>query len=79
MVAVLVLYKVAIHSHNIRRAAKNHLQVSSANNIFRLKTFSCRAPKLWIDLPSELLEIESVLKFITSVNDLFQKILTARM
>ena len=39
MVAVLVLYKVAIHSHNTRGAAKNHLQLSSANNNFGLKTF----------------------------------------
>ena len=52
---------------------KNHLQLSSANNKFGLKTFACRAPKLWNDLPSQLLEIESLLKFKTSVNDFFQK------
>ena len=75
MVAVLVLYKVAIHSHNTRGAAKNHFQLSSANNKFGLITFASRAPKLWIDL----FEIESVLKFKTSVNDFIQKILTARM
>ena len=61
------------HSHNTRGAAKNHLQLSSANNKFGLKTFACRAPKLWNDLPSQLLEIESLLKFKTSVNDSFQK------
>ena len=38
------------HSHNTRGAAKNHLQLSSANNKFGLKTFACRAPKLWNDL-----------------------------
>ena len=59
------------HSHNTR-AAKNHLQLSSANNKFGLKTFACRAPKLWNDLSSQLLEIESLLKFKTSVNDFFQ-------
>ena len=42
---------------------KNHLQLSSANNKFGLKTFACRAPKLWNDLPLQLLEIESLLKF----------------
>ena len=52
---------------------KNHLQLSSANNKFGLKTFACRAPKLWNDLPLQLLEIESLLKFKTSVNDFFQK------
>ena len=61
------------HSHNTREAAKKHLQISSANNKFRLKTFACRAPKLWNDLPSQLLEIESLLKFKTSVNDFLQK------
>ena len=61
------------HSHNTRGAAKNHLQLSSANNKFGLKTFACRAPKLWNDLPLQLLEIESLLKFKTSVNDFFQK------
>ena len=61
------------HSHNTRGAAKNHLQLSSANNKFALKMFACRAPKLWNDLPSQLLEIESLLKFKTSVNDFFQK------
>ena len=60
-------------SHNTRGAAKNHLQLSSANNKFGLKTFACRAPKLWNDLPLQLLEIESLLKFKTSVNDFFQK------
>ena len=50
------------HSHNTRGAAKNHLQLSSANNKFGLN-----------DLPSQLLEIESLLKFKTSVNDFFQK------
>ena len=54
------------HSHNTRGAAKNHLQLSSANNKFGLKTFACRAPKLWNNLPSQLLEIESLLKFKTS-------------
>ena len=39
------------HFHNTRGAAKNHLQLSSANNKFELKTFACRAPKLWNDLP----------------------------
>ena len=29
------------HSHNTRGAAKNHLQLSSANNKFGLKTFAC--------------------------------------
>ena len=57
------------HSHNTRGAAKNHLQLSSANNKFGLKTFACRAPKFWNDLPLELLEIESLLKFKTSVNE----------
>ena len=61
------------NSHNTRGAAKNHLQLSSANNKFGLKTFACRAPKFWNDLPSQLLEIESLLKFKTSVNDFFQK------
>ena len=61
------------HSHNTRGAAKNHLQLSSANNKFGLKTLACRAPKLWNDLPLQLLEIESLLKFKTSVNDFFQK------
>ena len=28
------------HSHNIRGAEKKHLQISSANNIFGLKTFA---------------------------------------
>ena len=60
------------HFHNTREAAKKHLQISSANK-FRLKTFACRAPKLWNDLPSQLLEMESSLKFKTSVNDFFQK------
>ena len=50
------------HSHN-RGTAKNHLQLSSANNKFGLKTFACQAPKFWNDLLSELLEIESLLKF----------------
>ena len=40
------------HSHNTRGAAKNHIQLSSANN-----KFASRAPKLWNDLyiyiPSE--------------------------
>ena len=49
------------HSHNTREAANKHLQISSANiyiyNKFGLKTFACRAPKLWNDLqaPSQLL------------------------
>ena len=45
------------HSHS-SRAAKNHLQLSSANNKFGLKTFACWAPKLWNDIRSQLLEIE---------------------
>ena len=63
------------HSHNTRGAAKNHLQLSSANNKFGLrKRLPVEgAPKLWNDLPSQLLEIESLLKFKTSVNDFFQK------
>ena len=52
------------HSDNTREAAKNHLQLSSANNKFGLKTFACRAPKLWNDLPLELLEIAEVTKIL---------------
>ena len=61
------------HSYNTTRAVKTHLQLCSANNEFGPKTFPCRAPKLGNDLPSELLEIGSLLKFKTSVNDFFQK------
>ena len=50
------------HSHNTRGAAKNHLQLSSANNKFGLKTFACRAPKLWNDLP-----IIIIIKFLTGM------------
>ena len=55
------------YSHNTRGAAKNNLQLSSANNKFELKTFACQDPELWNDLPSELLEIESLLKFKTLI------------
>ena len=57
------------HSHNTSGAAKNHLQLSLANNKFGQKTFACRAPKLWNALPSELLEIQSLL---TGVSVYFQ-------
>ena len=57
------------HSHNTRRAAKNHLQLHSSNTKFGGKTFASRASKIWNDLPPELLELESLLKFKTSVND----------
>ena len=36
------------HSHNTKTEAKNHLQLSSANNKFGLKTF---APKFWNGSP----------------------------
>ena len=33
------------HSLNTREAAKNHLQLYSANNKFGMKIFACRATK----------------------------------
>ena len=59
------------HSHNTRRAAKNHLQIPSSNTKFGMRTFAYRASKLWNDLPNELLDIKSLLKFKTSVKDFF--------
>ena len=41
------------HSHNTRRAAKNHLQIPSSNTKFGMRTFAYRASKLWNDLPNE--------------------------
>ena len=58
------------HSHNTRRAVKNHLQLPSANTKFGQKTFSYRAAKIWNDLPPQLLDIRSLLKFKTSVREL---------
>ena len=49
-----------IHSHNTRRAAKNHLQIPSSNTKFGMRTFAYRASKLWNDLPNELLDIKSL-------------------
>ena len=59
------------HSHNTRRAAKNHLQIPSSNTKFGMRTFAYRASKLWNDLPNELLDIKSLLKFKTSAKDFF--------
>ena len=59
------------HSHNTRRAAKNHLQIPSSNTKFGMRTFAYRASKLWNDLPNELLDTKSLLKFKTSVKDFF--------
>ncbi len=59
------------HSHNTRRAANNHLQLPSSNTKFGLRTFAYRATKIWNDLPKELLDIKSLLKFKTSLKDLF--------
>ena len=59
------------HSHNTRRAAKNHLQIPSSNTKFGMRTFAYRASKLWNDLPNELLDIKSLLKFKTSVKNFF--------
>ena len=59
------------HSHNTKRAAKNHLQIPSSNTKFGMRTFAYRASKLWNDLPNELLDIKSLLKFKTSVKDFF--------
>ena len=36
-----------------------------------MRTFAYRASKLWNDLPTELLDIKSLLKFKTSVKDFF--------
>ena len=47
------------HSHNTRRAAKNHLQIPSSNTKFGMRTFAYRASKLWNYLPNELLDIKS--------------------
>ena len=55
------------HSYNTRGAAKNHLQLPSANTKFGLRTFAYRAPKIWNDLPKELLDLESLLLFKASV------------
>ena len=46
------------HSHNTRRAAKNHLQIPSSNTKFGMRTFAYRASKLWNDLPTELLQFQ---------------------
>ena len=59
------------HSHNTRREAKNHLQIPSSNTKFGMRTFAYRASKLWNDLPNELLDRKSLLKFKTSVKDFF--------
>ena len=54
------------HSHNTRRATKNHLQIPSFNTKFGMRAFAYRASKVW----NELLDIKSLLKFKTPVNDL---------
>ena len=59
------------HSHNTRRAAGNHLQIPSSNAKFGMRAFAYRASKLWNDLPNELLDIKSLLKFKTSVKGFF--------
>ena len=41
------------------------------NTKFGMRTFAYRASKLWNDLPNELLDIKSLLKFKTSVKDFF--------
>ena len=61
------------HSHNTRRAAKNYLQIPSFNTKFGMRTFVYQASKVWNNLPNELLDIQSLLKFKTSVNDFFNK------
>ena len=57
------------HTYNTRGASANHLQIPSSKTKFGQRTFSYRAAKIWNDLPSEFLAMESLLQFKSSVGN----------
>ena len=57
------------HNYNTRQAYKNHVQIPSTKTKFGQRTFSYRAAKIWNSLPPELLSIESILQFKSSVKN----------
>ena len=62
------------HSYNTRKAAKIHPHLPSVKAKFCMRTFGYfKAPKLWNNLPFDILITESLLKFKSSVKEIFHQ------